>query len=41
MPGRLGLKSVNRVVEELRDMQRTLKRAVEKRMPIRFYAEFG
>jgi hypothetical protein len=41
MPRRLGLKNVNRVVEELRDLQQTLQRAVEKRVPIRFYAEFG
>ena len=41
LPRRLGLKNVARVVEELRDLRQTLQRAVEKGVPIRFYAEFG
>jgi hypothetical protein len=41
LPRRLGLKNVARVVEELRDLWQTLQRAVEKGVPIRFYAEFG
>jgi hypothetical protein len=41
MPRRLGLKSVKRVVEELRDLQQTLDRAAAKQVAFRFYAEFG
>jgi hypothetical protein len=41
MPRCLGLQNVNRVVEELRDLQQTLEPAVVKGVAIRFYAEFG
>jgi hypothetical protein len=41
MPRRLGVKNVARIVEELRDLRQTLRRAVEKGVPVRFYAEFG
>lgn len=43
MPRRIGpdIRKAPRIVRELKDLQAILKRAAEKEVPFRFYAEFG